>query len=144
MTSLIFFPTSFLILCASVGLKYHTDQKKKKRTTATMRNSLWTIEMNLYQPCPLTCGGMFLPSGGFILWVRCRDCKKAQEMNVLSARAKKTRLQRGRRNKYLNLTHLLLPSQTKQAADTFLSSNKTRFSLAWWRLPLLNHIVFEI
>lgn len=60
-------------------------------------------------------------------------------MNVLSAHAKKTRLQWERRNKYLNLTHLLLPSQTKQAADSFLSSNKTHFSLAWWRLPLLSH-----
>lgn len=122
--------TTFLILCASGRLKYHTVQKIK-RTTATTLSSLSTVSFDPW--------GHVLTSGWGVLWVWCHDCRKAQEMNVLSAHARKTRLQRGRRNKYLNLTHLLLPSQTKQAEDSFLSSDKTRFSLAWWGLRLLRH-----
>lgn len=121
---------------------WNITQTKKKEDCNNEEDSVsellkWIF--HLYQPCPLTPGGTFLLGwGGVVLWVWCRDCRKAQEMNVLSAHAKKTRLQRGRRNKYLNLTHLLLPSQTAQAADGFLSSNKTRFSSAWWGLPLLS------
>lgn len=127
--------TSFLIQCASMILKYHTDQEKDDCNEEDSVSELLKLIFHLYQPCPLTPGGR---GWGWVLWVWCRDCRKAQEMNVLSAHAKKTRLQRGRRNKYLNLTHLLLPSQTKQAADSFLSSNLS-FSLAWWGLPLLSH-----
>lgn len=116
------------------------ETKISRRPKKELR--VWAIEMNLSSLSTVSfdSGGSLLGGGwGVILWVWRRDCKKAQEMNVLSAHAKKTRLQRGRRNKYLNLTHLLLPSQTKQTADGFLSSNKTRFSLAWWGLPLLSH-----
>lgn len=139
MTSLNLFHLFSDSVC-NVRLKYHTDQKKDDcNSEEDSVSELLKLIFHLYQPCPLTPGGTFLPAGWVVLWVWCRDCRKAQEMNVLSAHAKKTRLQWERRNKYLNLTHLLLPSQTKQAADSFLSSNKTHFSLAWWRLPLLSH-----
>lgn len=137
------FSTSFLILCARAW-DWNITVKKKKRTTATRKTprlSYWNESFIFINRVLWPPWGQVLAwgRGAGVLWVWRSDCRKAQEMNVLSARAKKTRLQRGRRNKYLNLTHLLVPSQTKQAEDSFLSSNKTRFSLGWWGLPLLNH-----
>lgn len=108
--------------------KYYTD-KKKKKDDCNEEDSVPAIEMNLSSLSTVSFDPWehVLACRGVLLWVWCRDCRKAQEMNVLSAHARKTRLRRGRRNKYLNLTHLFLPSQTKQAVDSFLSSNKTRF-----------------
>lgn len=136
------FSTSFFeSVCKREPEISHRPKKGGLQQRGRLR--VWAIEMNLsslstvsFDPWGHVLAGVGVGVG--VLWVWCRDCRKAQEMNVLSAHAKKTRLQRGRRNKYLNLTHLLLPSQTTQAADGFLSSNKTRFSLAWWGLPLLS------
>lgn len=59
------FPTSFLILCASVRQKYHTDKTKKDNCDEEESVSqLLKWIFHLYQPCPLTPGSMFLPAGG--------------------------------------------------------------------------------
>lgn len=124
--------------------KHHTDWE---RMTVTVRK---TPCLSCWNESFIFINLVFWPQRQKqVLWVWFCDCRKAQEMNVLSARAKKTtRLQRERRNKYLNLTHLLLPSQTKQAVsrpllqDTIFISSM-RSPLIEWPPPHIWNLEWE-